>query len=416
MPTADLRSINRAVIDTMLTEAKCTIISHRNSSSYDAYVLSESSLFVFAHKIILKTCGTTTLLHALPTMLKAAKEIGCEPARVQFSRYDFLFPAKQPYPHNCFASEVEYLNSFFPNGKAYVLGPMFTGTNPVDLSDNAGNTPRWHLYLADCAPADGGNATERTFEMVMFDMDREVMRQFYRPPSDDQKTDADGFHYPSTSEDSTMMSGIDTLVPGSEIDAFLFNPCGYSCNGLKDDIYWTIHITPEPQCSFVSFEANLDAESYTSMVQRLVDTFKPGSFCVAVFSSGVDPVAVNDRLVAMESLYDGFVTESSMACVLEGNYTVHCGQFNGIRPATCPSHPARFNKSGCELKTQPIKSPIVGVVVDGEFTNPGYTPGDEISVPKVPSEMDYHSHAFPAPYSHDFGRVQQDLGYDINER
>lgn len=35
---------------------------------------------------------------------------------------------------------------------------------------------------------------------------------------------------------SPQMSGIRDLIPGSVIDATMFNPCGYSMNGMKADV------------------------------------------------------------------------------------------------------------------------------------------------------------------------------------
>ncbi len=35
---------------------------------------------------------------------------------------------------------------------------------------------------------------------------------------------------------SSQMSGICDLIPGSVIDATMFNPCGYSMNGMKTDV------------------------------------------------------------------------------------------------------------------------------------------------------------------------------------
>lgn len=70
-------------------------------------------------------------------------------------------------------------------------------------------------------------------------------------------------------------SGIRSLLPGSIIQDFMFSPCGYSMNGILDDAYWTIHITPESHCSYASFETNLRGESYNALVKAVLDIFRP---------------------------------------------------------------------------------------------------------------------------------------------
>lgn len=51
----------------------------------------------------------------------------------------------------------------------------------------------------------------------------------------------------------------------------------------------TIHITPEPEFSYVSFESNVAASSYSELITRVVDTFKPGKFIVTVFANKTSP-------------------------------------------------------------------------------------------------------------------------------
>ncbi|KAM7321794.1 hypothetical protein ACRRTK_018635 [Alexandromys fortis] len=65
------------------------------------------------------------------------------------------------------------------------------------------------------------------------------------------------------------------VIPGSVIDATLFNLCGYSMNGMKSDgTYWVIHITPEPEFSYVSFGTNLSQTSYDDLIRKVVEIFK----------------------------------------------------------------------------------------------------------------------------------------------
>lgn len=72
-------------------------------------------MFVFPHKIILKTCGTTTLLKAVPYVLEIAKtRCGYESVyRLFYSRKSFMFPDKQPGPHRSWEEEVAYLDNHF---------------------------------------------------------------------------------------------------------------------------------------------------------------------------------------------------------------------------------------------------------------------------------------------------------------
>lgn len=49
----------------------------------------------------------------------------------------------------------------------------------------------------------------------------------------------------------------------------------------------TIHITPEPDFSYVSFETNVPVSSYKEIIGRVLDTFLPGKFTVTVFNNQV---------------------------------------------------------------------------------------------------------------------------------
>jgi hypothetical protein len=75
-PASGIRAIPREVWDGILSHAACTILVEDHTSGMDSYVLSESSLFVFPWKIVIKTCGTTTLLLMLPELLRHVKVSG----------------------------------------------------------------------------------------------------------------------------------------------------------------------------------------------------------------------------------------------------------------------------------------------------------------------------------------------------
>ncbi|PRD30606.1 UNVERIFIED_CONTAM: Amd1 [Trichonephila clavipes] len=101
----------------------------------------------------------------------------------------------------------------------------------------------------------------------------------------------------STAKEATQKSGIDKLLPGVVIDDYLFEPCGYSMNGLfKGGYYCTIHITPEPEYSYVSFETNYPQESYTDLINRLLKLFCPGKFIMTLFANKLSVAAISNCL------------------------------------------------------------------------------------------------------------------------
>jgi S-adenosylmethionine decarboxylase len=93
-----LRTLSRAQIDSVLDLARCTIVSELSNKDFDSYVLSESSLFIYPLKIVIKTCGTTKLLLTIPRILELAEELSMPLAAVKYSRGMFIFPSAQPAP------------------------------------------------------------------------------------------------------------------------------------------------------------------------------------------------------------------------------------------------------------------------------------------------------------------------------
>lgn len=249
-----LRVFDKDQWQEVLNHAKCTIISHTKNDYFDSYVLSESSLFVYPYKIMVKTCGTTTLLKVLPKLMEYANLIDTEVEFVMYSRKNFMFPHKQPHEHSTWDKEVSFLNNIF-EGNAYVLGPL--------------TQDHWYLYLADYSENTRLVMPEKTIEVMMHNLDQDVMKSFYRKEE---------------TQDKDKYPGVAEIIPGSETDEFNFTPCGYSMNGLNREAYYTIHVTPEPHCSFVSFETNLSLNCYDVLVKNVLDIFKPGTFTVTFFT------------------------------------------------------------------------------------------------------------------------------------
>jgi S-adenosylmethionine decarboxylase len=117
-----LRSVERKKWEDALNLVRCKILNVVQNDHFDSYLLSESSLFVWPKKVILKTCGTTTLLLALSSILDMARSVGLTLiGEVFYSRRNYFKPLAQLPPHATFEDEVKFLEEIF-TGSSYVLG------------------------------------------------------------------------------------------------------------------------------------------------------------------------------------------------------------------------------------------------------------------------------------------------------
>ena len=74
--------------------------------------------------------------------------------------------------------------------------------------------------------------------------------------------------------------------------ADIFTVCSYHAGiydviehkGLCEDAYWTIHITPESDCSYASFETNVRLPDYTVLVKAVLAIFKPERFTMTLLA------------------------------------------------------------------------------------------------------------------------------------
>ncbi|KAK9277765.1 hypothetical protein L1049_007312 [Liquidambar formosana] len=168
-----LRSLSKAQLDEILEPAECTIVASLSNDHVDSYVLSESSLFVYPYKIIIKTCGTTKLLLSIPPILKLADTLSLAVRSVKYTRGSFIFPGAQSYPHRNFSEEVAVLNSYFgklgSGSMAYVMG-------------GSDKSQKWHVYSAS-AEAVSSIDSVYTLEMCMTGLDRDMASVFYKTQS-----------------------------------------------------------------------------------------------------------------------------------------------------------------------------------------------------------------------------------------
>lgn len=290
-----LRRLGFESLEKVLHAVQCTVVSAVANHYFDAYVLSESSLFVYPTKIIIKTCGTTQLLKAIRPLLGYAADMGLILCGCRYTRGSFIFPNSQPYPHTSFREEVNYLENKLPNTLIYRKATV------MDSSDS--DHHQWHAFTA----SDGTHFVSDEFytvEVCMTELDPVLARKFFRRPNCEYSGDMDG-------KEMTAMTGIGDITPNAIICDYGFDPCGYSMNGVDMDRYSTIHVTPEDGFSYASFEwVGPGCEGLGEVLKKVAKVFRPATMSVATTGAGrevwtrvksaLEPMGLKCRSVAAD--------------------------------------------------------------------------------------------------------------------
>jgi len=243
--------------DRIVRSCGATVLSRIANVHCEAYLLSESSLFVFDHKIVMITCGRTRLADAVLALLRDV-----DPDRVEFLIYERkneVFPQGQP---TSFFDDIRALNERLP-GRAFQFG----------------DEDEHHLYLFHLDRAHRVVAGDGTVEVLMYGIDLEVMAAFCSPGADAAAV--------------RRAAAIDRILEGYEIDDHLFDPTGYSLNAIRDERYWALHVTPDRLRSYASFETNASVPGTAGdLVDRVLDVFRHRSFDVVTFDHGGPVISV----------------------------------------------------------------------------------------------------------------------------
>jgi S-adenosylmethionine decarboxylase len=143
-------------------------------------------------------------------------------------------------------------------------------------------TNSWHVFTAsDESHIIPNDHDIYTVEVCMTDLDRVLARKFFLPPGGGNKSgDVAG-------KEMTKITGIGDINPRAMICDFAFDPCGYSMNGIHNDRYSTIHVTPEDGFSYASFECvgsifdDDDIEHLVGTLRKAVQVFRPATLSVS---------------------------------------------------------------------------------------------------------------------------------------
>lgn len=336
-----LLQIPRKEWESALDLVKCKVLSVLVHPKVHAYVLSESSLFVYPSHLVLKTCGTTTLIAGLSRLIEIVAHFtpitGIVPAFTAsfYSRRSYFKPEKQYHPHGCWSQEVSLL-------KKYFLSSNFSSHFGVKKDE------RWHLF-AHAPPIEGsnnGNLEDGWLELMMTGLGEDQSSRFHLPPQDGlagqsledsvmsldstfslssavgaEPDDDDPGH--SLGNVMTHSTDVDNIfrTDRQTIDSFSFTPCGYSCNGilLDEGKYFTIHVTPESGYSYASFETNVmnpdsieSGLTHQEIVERAVQIFNPQKITLVICTPSGKRISIDPNEIS----------ESSYTCTSEAEFDV----------------------------------------------------------------------------------------------
>ena len=239
----------------VVTAAQAQVISTLENEHVTAYLLSESSLFVYDGHATMITCGRTRLVDAIEEMLKfiPAQEISL----LVYERKNEHFPEAQP---TSFFDDATRLNALLP-GRAFQFGAQHSHFVNVFCHEKS--------FVPD--------AEDTTLEILMHGLGQDTCEHFFHRGGQ-QKHDVLG------------ILGLDRTFVGFDKDQHFFQPAGYSMNGVRAEDYYTIHVTPERFGSYVSFETNLNfRDNYAELIASVVDVFRPAAFDVITFCPGPSP-------------------------------------------------------------------------------------------------------------------------------
>jgi S-adenosylmethionine decarboxylase len=320
--------------------------------------ISESSLIVSAHRLILKTCGTTLNLLGLPRILEIARNHASLPSvyRCFYSRKSFMFPERQQGPHRGWQDEVQFLEGIFEHGSAYTIGRVngdhwllyITSPGEDGGTESAPNSPVTEngdpAHAIDepsehVAEPEESQMQDFTIEILMSKLSPDARAPFLSNP----KLGSECSLETSSNEGIALSSaiGISDLFPRhlTTLDAFSFTPCGYSSNALikwgdaatdenfsygtqqgghnGGEGYYTIHVTPEEGWSYASFECNVPLRTHPScqpgdipdlktLIRRVVNIFEPERLTLTLFVSSGNNAEDEEGETAIEAAHRVF--------------------------------------------------------------------------------------------------------------
>ncbi len=231
-----LKDINDVFWHELVQSSGARVLSSIENHDCKALLLSESSLFIWRNKLLLITCGTTQLVKAIEFFIKEFSLAPIE--QILYQRKNEYFSHAQP---SCFSQDIKKLRQYV-EGAAYRFGAVDSHHNYLFHQENN--------YQA--------KNNDKSYEIVVYHISHSASKLL---------TDGN-----LTATEIRKLFKINELFPNFTIDDHVFHPFGYSLNGIDKDNFFTIHITPQAESSYISVSANFDL---IALLPRLISILQP---------------------------------------------------------------------------------------------------------------------------------------------
>ena len=263
---------------------KADIISCSKFPKAHSYLLSESSLFIWPHRLVFITCGKTVLSKSFIKILKSFQTKTIE--LCFFQRKNEFFPQIQK---SCFYTDLKKILKRI-KGSSYRFG---------SLHDH-------HFFLFHSETDFIPDKEDQTLEILIYD--------------------SQNLKDTSTDTISDLKKSLNRVFHGFEIQDHFFKPSGYSLNAVRDESYYTIHITPEKPFFYISFETNIKEKSAQALTDEILAIFKPLKFDFILFES-------QNKMKTQLTLTDYF-SSSSFYKALNCGYHINYKTFHKLNTPT----------------------------------------------------------------------------------
>ena len=280
--SVDLRSLGDEFWSQLVQACSASILSTIQNDVCDAYLLSESSLFIWSDHFLLITCGQTKLVESILYFLDHVDHT--QVAQILFQRKNELYSEMQ---HSNFADDVARLQE------------RVDGIQ-IEFGDKDSHyTELYHLERR-YQPS----VNDRTYELLMYSIDDPSSRYF--------------------SQEGLTTAGIrqklqlDSYLDGWQIDDFVFEPCGYSMNAIMGDRYCTIHLTPQHGYSYVSLETNV---KLADIIAIPLAVLRPHSFDLVLYQP-------ESRGQIVDVIRQHYRLQHEQRKMVDCGYTIHFAHWN----------------------------------------------------------------------------------------